>query len=64
MGLMLRYLKNYKGLLIINLISLCGFALVELGIPTVIAKVIDIGIVNKDFDYIKRMGIIITIISI
>ena len=64
MGLMLRYLKNYKGLLIINLISLCGFALVELGIPTVIAKVIDIGIVNKDFDYIKRMGIIIAIISI
>lgn len=64
MGLILRYLKNYKSLFIINLISLCGFALVELGIPTVMSKVIDTGIVNKDLDYIKKMGLIIGVISI
>lgn len=64
MGLILRYLKNYKKLFIINLISLCGFALVELGIPTAMSKVIDTGIVNKDLDYIKKMGLIIGVISI
>ena len=37
---------------------------VELGIPTIMAKVIDKGIVNSDINYVKRMGIIISIISI
>ncbi|MDB1922708.1 ABC transporter ATP-binding protein [Clostridium tertium] len=64
MKLLLKYLKNYKALLILNIISVFGFALVELGIPTIMAKVIDKGIVNSDINYVKRMGIIISIISV
>lgn len=64
MKLMIRYLKNYKMLILLNVISVFGFALVELGIPTIMAKVIDNGIANNDINYIKRMGLVIVIISI
>lgn len=64
MKLILKYIKNYKLILALNIISVFGFALVELGIPTIMAKVIDIGIINNDIEYIKKMGIIIVIISI
>ncbi|PRR82073.1 ABC transporter ATP-binding protein [Clostridium vincentii] len=64
MKLILKYLKNYKLILMLNIVSVFGFALVELGIPTIIAKVIDDGIANNDIEYIKRMGVIIVAISI
>ena len=64
MRLILNYLKKYKLLIMLNLISVFGFALVELGIPTVMAKVIDKGIAYNDIAYIKKMGLIITVISI
>lgn len=51
-------------LILLNVISVFGFALVELGIPTIMAKVIDNGIANNDINYIKRMGLVIVIISI
>ena len=64
MKLILKYLKNYKLLIILNIISVFGFALVELGIPTIMASVIDNGIANNDIHYIKVKGILIAIISI
>ena len=64
MKLILKYLKNYKSIFILNVISVFGFALVELGIPTIMAKVIDIGIINNDISYIKKMGLLIVVISI
>lgn len=64
MKLILKYLKNYKPLIALNVISIFGFALVELGIPTIMAKIIDIGIANNDVSYIKRMGLILVVISI
>lgn len=64
MKLILKYLKNYKLILILNVISVFGFALVELGIPTVMAKVIDTGIINNDISYIKKMGLVMVAISI
>ncbi|MBU3102619.1 ABC transporter ATP-binding protein [Clostridium gasigenes] len=64
MKLILKYLKKYKFLVLLNVVSVFGFALVELGIPTIMAKVIDIGIVNQDISYIKRSGLIIVVISI
>ena len=64
MKLLLNYIKRYKLLLVLNIISVFGFALVELGIPTIMAKVIDHGIVYQDISYIKRMGVVIGIISI
>lgn len=64
MKLILKYLKNYKLLILLNVISVFGFALVELGIPTIMAKVIDVGIANNNIPYIKEKGILIGIISI
>lgn len=64
MRLILNYLKKYKLLIMLNVISVFGFALVELGIPTIMAKVIDKGIAYNDIPYIKKMGLIIVVISI
>lgn len=64
MKLILKYLKNYKLILILNVISVFGFALVELGIPTIMAKIIDTGILYNDISYIKRMGLVMVAISI
>ena len=44
MRLMLSYLKSYKGLVFLNFISVFGFALTELGIPTIISRMVDGGI--------------------
>lgn len=64
MGLILRYLKRYKKLFVGNLISVFGFALVELGIPTIVALMIDIGVANSDSNYVLQMGGVIVLISI
>ena len=64
MKLILKYLNRYKGLVLLNIIGVLGFALVELGIPTIMATVIDKGIAYNDISYIKRMGIVIVAISI
>ena len=62
--LILKYLKKYKMLVFLNVIGVLGFALVELGIPTIMAVVIDRGIAYSDIKYIKRMGIVIVAISV
>ncbi|UWD49955.1 ABC transporter ATP-binding protein/permease [Clostridioides difficile] len=64
MKLILKYLKNYKLLIVLNILAIFSFALVELGIPTIIAKIIDNGIANQNTTYIKQMGIVIVVISI
>ena len=48
MKLILEYLKRYKLWFVLNVISVFGFALVELGIPTIIAYMIDQGVMNED----------------
>lgn len=53
---MLRYTMKNKKLLIMNFICVFGFILIELGLPTLLARMIDIGIVNNDADYVKRIG--------
>lgn len=64
MKLICHYLKRYKKLFILNVISVFGFALVELGIPTIVADMIDIGIQNQDTGYLYRMGGFIALISV
>lgn len=53
---MLRYTMKNKKLLIMNFICVFGFILIELGLPTLLARMIDIGIVNNDADYVKKIG--------
>lgn len=64
MKLILHYLKRYPLLLLCNVISVFGFALVELGIPTIIAQMIDVGVQNQDQQYILQMGMLILVISL
>jgi len=64
MKLILKYLKNYKLLIAANFVGVFSFALVELGIPTVLAKIIDNGITNGDISYIKKMILVIRILFI
>lgn len=62
--LIFKYLKRYKKLFLINVISAFGFVLVELGIPTIIADMIDVGVQNADTNYLIQMGLIMAMISI
>lgn len=64
MKLILHYLKRYKKLFILNIISVFGFALVELGIPAIIADMIDIGVQEQNTDYLMKMGLVILAISL
>lgn len=64
MKLMLRYTLRYKKLLLLDFISVFGFILIELGLPTILAMMIDKGIVNNDFDYVRKMGIVMIVITV
>lgn len=63
MKLILHYLKRYKLLLALNILSIFGFALVELGIPTIVSDMIDNGVMRQDTSYLLRMGGTIALIS-
>lgn len=64
MKLILHYLKRYKGLLVLNILAIFGFALVELGIPTIVSNMIDHGVMNQDKAYLIRMGLVIAVIAV
>lgn len=64
MKLILKYLKNYKLLFFFNVISVFGFILVELGIPTIVATMIDVGVTNKDVSFIYMMSGCIALVSL
>lgn len=64
MGLILHYLKNYKKMFALNVASVFGFALVELGIPTIVASMIDNGVRLSDRAYIFKMGGLIAVIAL
>ncbi|MGI6155636.1 MAG: ABC transporter ATP-binding protein [Enterococcus lemanii] len=58
MKLMWEYSLRNKRLLILNFICVFGFIGIELGLPTLLAKMINNGIVKKDISYIQSMGIL------
>lgn len=62
--LILEYLKRYKLWFVLNVISVFGFALVELGIPTIISYMIDQGVMNEDEGFLLKMGALTAVISI
>lgn len=57
MKFMLHYMSKYKGLILLNLIGVFGFIIAELGIPTIVAHIVDNGIARNDSDYILQMFI-------
>lgn len=56
MKLMWRYTMRYKGFVLMNLICALGFVLIELGLPTLLAQMIDVGVKNNDVAYVEKMG--------
>ena len=64
MKLIIRYLKRYKGLFLLNVLSVFGFALVELGIPTLVSNMIDEGVMRNDRTYLLQNGALIALISV
>lgn len=64
MKLILSYLKHYKTMFALNVFSVFGFALVELGIPTIVAWMIDRGVSEKDTAFIFEMGGVLLLISL
>ncbi|MBP9521513.1 MAG: ABC transporter ATP-binding protein [Enterococcus sp.] len=58
MKLMWRYAMKQKKLLFFNFISVFGFISVELGLPTLLALMIDKGITQNDTTYVKNIGLL------
>ncbi|WP_314065164.1 ABC transporter ATP-binding protein [uncultured Vagococcus sp.] len=56
MKLMWKYTMRHKKLLFFNFLCVFGFIIIELGLPTLLGRMIDIGVKQKDFDYVKLMG--------
>jgi len=65
---MIKLLKNLKGKMILFAILAPLFMILEVSMdliqPTLMADIIDIGIVNKDIDYIIKMGIYMLITAV
>ena len=61
---MWRYTMRYKKLLFADFICVFGFILIELGLPTILARMIDKGIIPRDKDYIYQQGIWMVVITI
>lgn len=55
---MWRYAMKQKKLLFFNFISVFGFISVELGLPTLLALMIDKGITQNDTTYVENMGLL------
>lgn len=61
---MWHYTMHYKKYLLLNFICVFGFILIELGLPTILARMIDVGIRNNDFGYVKQQGILMVVITV
>ena len=55
---------RYKKYLLLNFICVFGFILIELGLPTILSRMIDVGIRNNDFGYVKQQGILMVVITV
>lgn len=64
MKLMWHYTMHNKKLLVFNFICVFGFILIELGLPTLLARMIDVGIRNGDREYIWKMGMAMIAITL
>lgn len=54
---------RHKKMLFFNFICVFGFILIELGLPTLLGRMIDTGVAQKDYDYVKRMGLFMLAIT-
>lgn len=59
MKLILKYLKKHKILFTINLIAVIAYVLTELGVPTIMATMINEGVGSKDIAIINKYAMIL-----
>jgi ATP-binding cassette subfamily B protein len=59
-----RFLKNYKKQVILGPIFKLIEAIFELIVPIIMAKIIDVGIQNRDIHYVIKMGLLLAAIGI
>lgn len=64
MRLIIKYIKKHKLLFLLNLVAILAFTLTELGIPTIMANMINEGISSKDLGIIKSQGFMLLMIAI
>ena len=60
---LISYLKDYKKEAILGALFKLFEAILELMVPLVMVKIIDVGVVNKDLNYILRMGGILVLLG-
>ncbi len=64
MKLIIKYLKRHKFLFILNLVAILAYTATELGIPTIMAAMINHGVSTQDMDFIQSRGMILILISL
>ena len=64
MNLMWRYTMKYKKLVFLNFLCVFGFILIELGLPTLLAQLINKGLIFNDFDVVTYYGKWMLVISV
>lgn len=64
MKLIIKYLKKHKLLFILNFVAILAFTLTELGIPTIMATMINEGISTQDMGIIRSQGSLLLSIAV
>lgn len=62
--LMWHYTMRYKKLLFFDFICVFGFILIELGLPTILARMIDTAIPQKDVSQVQQLGLLMVAITV
>ena len=64
MRLIIKYIKQHKLLFLLNLFAILAFSFTELGIPTIMAGMINEGISTQNIELIQSQGLILFLIAI
>ncbi len=64
MGRLFRYLKPYKMQVVLVLVLVVVQSFTELMLPTLLADIVDIGVVNSDTDFILQTGVYMILIAL
>ncbi len=64
MKLIIKYIKRHKVLFLLNLVAILAFSLTELGIPTIMANMINEGISSQNMELIQSQGMTLLFIAL
>lgn len=64
MKLMWHYTMRYKKLLLFDFLCVFGFILIELGLPTILAQMIDQALPQKDGNMVNQLGLLMLLVVI